>query len=51
MHCPKCDKELKDGYLYCENCGYEIQMVPDFEPDVDGSILNSLREKIGRAHV
>jgi len=44
MHCPKCNKELKDGYLYCENCGYEIQMVPDFEPDVDGSILNSLRE-------
>ncbi len=44
MHCPKCNKELKDGYLYCEYCGYEIQMVPDFEPDVDGSILSSLRE-------
>ena len=44
MHCPKCNKELKDGYLYCEHCGYEIRMVPDFEPDVDGSILNSLRE-------
>lgn len=44
MHCPKCNKELKDGYLYCEYCGYEIQMVPDFEPEVDGSIMNSLRE-------
>lgn len=44
MHCPKCNEELKDGYLYCENCGYEIQMVPDFKPEVDGSILNSLRE-------
>ena len=44
MHCPKCNKELTDGYLYCEYCGYEIQMVPDFEPEVDGSILNSLRE-------
>ena len=44
MQCPKCNKELKDGYLYCEYCGYEIQMVPDFEPEVDGSILNSLRE-------
>ena len=44
MQCPKCNKELKDGYLYCEYCGYEIQMVPDFEPEVDGSILSSLRE-------
>lgn len=44
MQCPNCKTELKDGYLYCENCGYEIQMVPDFEPDVDGSILNSLRD-------
>ena len=44
MQCPKCNKELKDGYLYCEYCGYEIQMVPDFEPEVDGSILTSLRE-------
>ena len=44
MRCPKCNAELKDGYLYCETCGYEIQMVPDFEPEVDGSILNSLRE-------
>ena len=44
MQWPKCNKELKDGYLYCEYCGYEIQMVPDFEPEVDGSILSSLRE-------
>lgn len=44
MQCPKCNKELRDGYLYCEYCGYEIQMVPDFEPEVDGSILNSLRD-------
>ena len=39
MQCPNCKEELKDGNLYCEKCGYEIQMVPDFEPDVDGSIL------------
>ena len=44
MQCPNCNKELKDGYLYCEHCGYEIQMVPDFQPEVDGSILTSLRE-------
>lgn len=44
MQCPNCKEELKDGYLYCEHCGYEIQMVPDFEPEVDGSIWTSLRE-------
>lgn len=44
MQCPNCKEELKDGNLYCEKCGYEIQMVPDFEPEVDGSILLSLRE-------
>lgn len=44
MQCPNCKEELKDGYLYCEHCGYEIQMVPDFEPEVDGSILTSLKE-------
>ena len=44
MQCPNCNKELKDGYLYCEHCGYEIQMVPDFQPAVDGSILTSSTE-------
>lgn len=43
MQCPKCNKELKEGYLYCEFCGYEIQMVPNFEPEVDGKILSSLK--------
>ena len=44
MKCPKCGEEIKSGYLYCEKCGEEIQIVPDFEPEVDGSILTSLRE-------
>ncbi len=32
MKCPNCGKELKTGQLYCENCGYEIQIVPDYDP-------------------
>ena len=44
MQCPNCKQELKEGYLYCETCGYEIQMVPDFKPEVDGSILSSLKD-------
>ena len=44
MKCPNCGEKLKKDFLYCEKCGEEIQIVPDFEPEVDGSILNSLRE-------
>ena len=28
MNCPKCGKELTNGHLYCEACGYEINLVP-----------------------
>ena len=33
MKCPNCGEELKEGYLYCEKCGEEIMIVPDFEPE------------------
>lgn len=32
MKCPNCGGELKAGQLYCENCGQEIQIVPDYDP-------------------
>ena len=32
MKCPNCGKELKTGQLYCESCGQEIQIVPDYDP-------------------
>ena len=44
MKCQKCGAEMVSGHLYCDVCGAEYQIVPDFEPEVDGSILNSLRE-------
>ncbi len=42
MNCPNCGKELKEGKLYCEYCGQEIQMVPDFEPEIEITIEESL---------
>ncbi len=42
MKCPKCGFELADGQLYCESCGAEIQIVPDFEPEIENSIIESL---------
>ncbi len=49
MKCPKCGFEMEDGKLYCESCGMEIQMVPDFEPEIENSIsetLNILAEEL-----
>ena len=38
MNCPKCGAEMKPGCLYCEKCGEEIIIVPDFEPEIESSI-------------
>ena len=29
--CPHCNAELPDGEVICPNCGFEIQLVPDYE--------------------
>lgn len=42
MKCPECGYEIMEGHLYCENCGMEIQMVPDFEPEIENSITETL---------
>lgn len=42
MKCAKCGAQLKEGRLYCEVCGYEIQIVPDFEPEIENSITQTL---------
>ena len=42
MKCPNCGNELKEGHLICETCGEEIQIVPDFEPEIENSITETL---------
>lgn len=42
MKCPNCGKEIKEGYLICEYCGEEIQIVPDFEPEIENKITETL---------
>jgi len=44
MKCINCGNELEEGKLYCSKCGYEIQMVPDFEPEVENEIIDALGE-------
>ncbi len=50
MKCPNCGCEMEEGHLYCETCGNEIQIVPDFEPEIENSIIETLStvaEEIG----
>lgn len=42
MKCPHCGNELVEGHLICEMCGEEIRIVPDFEPEIENSITETL---------
>ena len=44
MICPKCGTEIQDGYLYCSKCGEEINMVPDFEVELEEGIEQTISE-------
>ena len=32
MKCRYCGQEIPEGVLYCENCGQEVRIVPDYNP-------------------
>lgn len=42
MKCPNCGAQMKEGQMYCEHCGNEIHIVPDFEPEIENSIHATL---------
>ncbi|MDO4283848.1 MAG: chitobiase/beta-hexosaminidase C-terminal domain-containing protein [Eubacteriales bacterium] len=43
MKCPRCGMEIKDGDLYCENCAMEIRIVPEFDPQIEQQIHESMQ--------
>lgn len=47
MKCPNCGEEMAEGKLYCEHCGEDIHIVPDFEPELEQTIQNILVEMHG----
>lgn len=49
MKCEYCGYEIPEGMLYCESCGREVRIVPDYNP-LDDMLTEQIRE-IGRAHV
>lgn len=44
MKCQKCGAEMVSGHLYCDICGAEYQIVPDFEPEIEYSIARSMSD-------
>lgn len=46
MTCPKCGSSLGEENMYCEVCGEEIHIVPEFVPEVESSIESSLQELV-----
>ncbi len=43
MRCPNCGAKMRDGALYCEQCGEDIHIVPDFEPELDDDIQQTIK--------
>lgn len=44
MKCQKCGAQMVSGHLYCDTCGAEYQIVPDFEPELENSIAQSMAD-------
>ncbi len=50
MICPNCGATIEDGLLLCEVCGAELQLIPDFDPEIENEISDGLSDlEIGPA--
>ena len=44
MKCQVCGAEVSDSLLLCPHCGYEFRFIPDFEPEIEKEISDTLKE-------
>ncbi len=42
MKCPNCGTELEEEKLLCENCGYEVRIVPEFDIELEDTLKESI---------
>lgn len=50
MKCPNCGAEMAEGSLYCEHCGEDIHIVPDFEPELEQNMEQSINNILEELH-
>ncbi|MCM1325605.1 MAG: chitobiase/beta-hexosaminidase C-terminal domain-containing protein [Bacteroidales bacterium] len=43
MKCPNCGAQMEENSLYCEKCGEDIHIVPDYEPELDSNIQKTIQ--------
>ncbi len=48
MRCPNCGEELEAGSLFCLKCGQEVQIVPDYDPFDEMTIVQENPEHTDR---
>lgn len=46
MKCPNCGAEMPEDVLYCEKCGGDIHIVPDFDPILEYNMSRSISNLI-----
>lgn len=46
MKCPNCGCDMPEGVLYCEHCGEDIHIVPDFEPELERNMEETMEQTI-----
>lgn len=42
MKCPNCEADLPEDSWYCEKCGCDIHIVPDYDLELESNILESI---------
>lgn len=42
MRCPNCNAVIPEGKMYCDNCGAELQIVPDIDVEIQATMEETL---------